>query len=191
MAPSATMRPMTAAAKMTVRGLLMAALLCASSRIAASPQAPQASSLKPPCVVAPDDEYAYSKEQPVQVGGSPVYGAARQRRYLDFLRGPEGQSIQYKRVGQTRGSDETILDAYELTYQGLDLFGEAEIKRIWTMKSGEPYNGEYPDLFVARVTEDKLFDGLENLRAVAIPNHEALTVDVKLVFNERKPKILK
>jgi len=79
----------------------------------------------------------------------------------------------------------------KLTYQGLDLFGEAEIKRIWTMKSGEPYNGEYPDLFVARVTEDKLFDGLENLRAVAIPNHEALTVDVKLVFNERKPKILK
>ena len=77
-----------------------------------------------------------------------------------------------------------------LIFQGLDLHGEHEMRRIWTMKPGGPYNGEYPDLFVTRVKEDKLFDELTNLRAVSTPNAQSLTVDVKLIFNERKPKIL-
>lgn len=79
----------------------------------------------------------------------------------------------------------------KLSFQGLDLHGEYEMKRLWTMKSGETYNGEYPEMFVNRIKEEQLFDGLENARAVVTPNHQALTVDVKLVFNERKPKILK
>ena len=78
----------------------------------------------------------------------------------------------------------------KLLFQGLDLHGEHEMRRIWTLKPGTVFNGEYPELFVNRVKEDKLFDGLENLRAVTIPDHKALTVDVKLIFNERKPKIL-
>ena len=77
-----------------------------------------------------------------------------------------------------------------LLFQGLDLHGEHEMRRIWTMKPGGPFNGEYPDLFVNRVKEEKLFDELTNLRAVSTPNPQALTVDVKLIFNERKPKIL-
>ncbi len=77
-----------------------------------------------------------------------------------------------------------------LIFQGLDLHGEHEMRRIWTMKSDAQFNGEYPDLFVTRVKEDKLFDELSNLRAVSTPNSQSLTVDVKLIFNERKPKIL-
>jgi outer membrane protein insertion porin family len=79
----------------------------------------------------------------------------------------------------------------KLTFQGLDIHGEAEMKRIWTMKPGGTYNGEYPEMFLARIKEEQLFDGLQNTRAVIIPNHEARTVDVKLVFNEPKPKIMK
>jgi outer membrane protein insertion porin family len=78
----------------------------------------------------------------------------------------------------------------KLVFQGLDLHGEHEMRRIWTMKTGTPFNAEYPDRFVTRVKEDKLFDELENLRAVSTPNERDLTVDVKLIFNERKPKIL-
>jgi hypothetical protein len=85
----------------------------------ALPQLPPNSSVKPACTVAEDDKYGYSPEQPIQVGGSPVYGAARQRRYLDTLRGLEGQPVQYKRTGQSRGADGTILDAYEVTHAGL------------------------------------------------------------------------
>jgi hypothetical protein len=49
-----------------------------------------------------------------------MYGAARQRRYLDTLRGPQGQTVTYKRLGQARAPDGTILDAYEVTYAGLE-----------------------------------------------------------------------
>jgi len=79
----------------------------------------------------------------------------------------------------------------KLTFQGLDLHGDYEMRRIWVMKTGETYNGEYPDLFLTRIKEDQLFDGLENARAVVTPNPKTLTVDVKLIFNERKPRIMK
>jgi hypothetical protein len=72
------------------------------------------------CAVAEDAAYAYTMEQPVQVGGSPAYGAARQRRYLDALRGPQGERIQYKRRGSVQGPDGTFLDAYDVTYEGLE-----------------------------------------------------------------------
>lgn len=72
------------------------------------------------CPVATDEQYGYSKERPVQVGGSPVFGAARQRKYLDALRGPEGQKLQYKRLGSSGAPDGTIVDAYQVTYDGLE-----------------------------------------------------------------------
>jgi hypothetical protein len=85
------------------------------------PGVPQAqASERTGCAVADDAAYAYTKEQPVQVGGSPMYGAARERRYLDALRGPRGERIQYKRRGSLQGPDGTFLDAYEVTYEGLD-----------------------------------------------------------------------
>ena len=77
-------------------------------------------SQRPPCDVAPDETYAYTKERAVQVGGSPLYGASRQRRYLDTLRGPEGQVVTWKRLGQDRAPDGTIIDAYHVTYEGLE-----------------------------------------------------------------------
>ena len=77
-------------------------------------------SQRPPCDVAADETYAYTKERSVQVGGSPLYGASRQKRYLDTLRGPEGQVVTWKRLGQDRAPDGTIIDAYQVTYEGLE-----------------------------------------------------------------------
>ena len=74
----------------------------------------------PLCEVSTDPQYGFSKERPIQVGGSPVYGAARQRRYLDALRGPEGQPVQYTRVGSAMGTGDMLLDQYEVTYAGLE-----------------------------------------------------------------------
>ena len=79
-----------------------------------------AASQRPPCEISQDAGYGYTPEQAIQVGGSPLYGASRQRRYLDALRGPEGQVVTYKRTGQHRAPDQTILDAYVLTYEGLE-----------------------------------------------------------------------
>jgi hypothetical protein len=102
------------------RALSIPVLLISSPGAAGNQQVPQVSSVKPPCAVAEDEKYAYMTEQPVQVGGSPVFGAARQRRYLDVLRGLEGQPVQYKRTGQSRAPDGTILDVYEVTHAGLE-----------------------------------------------------------------------
>lgn len=75
-----------------------------------------------------------------------------------------------------------------LFLQGLDLHGEHEMKRIWTMKPGAPYNADYPELFLTRVKEDQLFDDLQNVRAIPLVNQATLTVDVRLVFNEKRAK---
>lgn len=77
------------------------------------------------CEVSDDAEYGYTKGKPIKVGGTPVYGAARQRRYLQALVGPAGQPITFKRRGSlpaddTRTRDTIILDLYEVTYAGLE-----------------------------------------------------------------------
>jgi hypothetical protein len=74
------------------------------------------------CPVAEEAAFATTKTQPVQVGGGAMYVAARERRYLDALRGPAGEPVQYKRTGTTRveGDERTILDVYEVTYSGLE-----------------------------------------------------------------------
>jgi hypothetical protein len=74
------------------------------------------------CVVSDDQQYAFTKEKPVQVGGGKMDGAVRQRRYLESLRGPGGQPVHFKRAGTIFGPDrdETVLDRYVLAYDGLE-----------------------------------------------------------------------
>jgi hypothetical protein len=81
--------------------------------------------LQPPsssCEVSDEPAYATTTGHPVQVGGGALYVASRERRYLDTLRGPNGESVQYKRTGSLppAADGRTILDAYEITYPGLD-----------------------------------------------------------------------
>src|SRR3954471_2572562 len=72
------------------------------------------------CGISDEPEFATTKEHAVQVGGGAMYVGARERRYLDVLRGPMGEPVQYKRLGSLPGGDErTILDRYEVTYPGL------------------------------------------------------------------------
>ena len=65
-------------------------------------------------------EYGYSKSMPVKVGGGP----AGERRYLNSLQGPEGQEIQYERLGsccsfETKNSEiGGLLDVFSVTWQG-------------------------------------------------------------------------
>lgn len=75
----------------------------------------------PPCAVSTDPDYARTAGKPAQVGGSPVFGGARQRRYLESLRGPDGQALRYTRLPAVDAPDgETLIDRYEITYDGLD-----------------------------------------------------------------------
>lgn len=74
------------------------------------------------CPVADDAGFATTKTQAIQVGGGAMYVASRERRYLDALRGPTGQPVQYKRTGSMglEGDDRTILDVYEVSYPGIE-----------------------------------------------------------------------
>jgi hypothetical protein len=77
------------------------------------------------CAEALDPGYGLSADKPIQIGGGPVYMNARQRRFLDALRGPAGQQLRV--VGgiasgpvDLPGFGRTIIDTYSVTYEGHD-----------------------------------------------------------------------
>jgi hypothetical protein len=74
------------------------------------------------CGVSDEPAFAVTRDHAIQVGGGALYVAARERRYLDALRGPMGEVLAYKRTGSLPLDREgrTILDAYEITYPGLE-----------------------------------------------------------------------
>lgn len=72
----------------------------------------------------------------------------------------------------------------KLTITGLDLNGEAEILRIWTMKEGKTLNPEYPDYFLNRIKEQALFEDLGTTKADLKVDAQKHTADVTLTFNE-------
>jgi outer membrane protein assembly factor BamA len=75
----------------------------------------------------------------------------------------------------------------KLTIVGLDLDGEAEINRIWTMKPGKPFDPDYPDLFLKRIREEGLFDNLGKTKAENQISEQDHTADVTLTFNGGVP----
>ena len=75
----------------------------------------------------------------------------------------------------------------KLTLVGLDLNGEAEILRMWGMKEGKTLNPEYPDLFLTRVKEEGIFDGLGETKADLKVDAQKHTADVTLTFGAADP----
>ena len=75
-----------------------------------------------------DRTYAYTEKNPVMVGGSINEGPKNERRFLNALAGPEGEEINYRRLGScchfyTKNSaykNAGLLDKYEITYEGLE-----------------------------------------------------------------------
>ena len=75
----------------------------------------------------------------------------------------------------------------KLAVSGLDLEGEAEILRIWTMKAGKPFNPEYPEYFFGVIRQENLFEHLGRTTADVKLNDKTHTADVRLVFGTEKP----
>jgi outer membrane protein insertion porin family len=76
----------------------------------------------------------------------------------------------------------------KLTIVGLDLNGEAEINRIWTIKEGKPFNAEYPEYFLNRVREEGVFDNLGKTKSEIKVNDQDHTADVTLTFGGENPE---
>jgi outer membrane protein insertion porin family len=81
----------------------------------------------------------------------------------------------------------TQFTMHKLTIVGLDLDGEAEINRIWTMKPGKPFNPDYPDMFLRIVKEEGLFDNLSKTKADVKIDDKEHTADVTLTFSGGTP----
>jgi len=75
----------------------------------------------------------------------------------------------------------------KLTVVGLDLNGEYEMKRIWAIKEGKPFNADYPQIFLDSVREQGLFDNLGATKPATKINQEDHTVDVTLTFGGAAP----
>ena len=75
----------------------------------------------------------------------------------------------------------------KLTLVGLELNGEAEIRRIWSLKEGKVMNPEYPDHFLTRVKEEGIFEDLGKMTAEQKVNDSSHVVDVTLTFTGADP----
>jgi outer membrane protein insertion porin family len=70
----------------------------------------------------------------------------------------------------------------KLELKGLDILSEPVVRRLWTIKPGQPFNPEYPDFFLGRIREDGVFDNLGKTRSAIQVDEKNRTVDVTLYF---------
>jgi outer membrane protein insertion porin family len=70
----------------------------------------------------------------------------------------------------------------QLDVKGLGLDGVEAIRKMWTVKPGDPYPADYPDYFVKRVKEQGLFDNLGEVRPDPDINADTHLVNVTLDF---------
>ncbi len=92
--------------------------------------------------VSTDKTYGFTQENPIKVGGTGS-GPANERKYLDALAGPNGESISYVRVGSCCSFKTPnglmgagFLDRYEVTWSGqaspvylyLNMYDKDELK---------------------------------------------------------------
>jgi outer membrane protein insertion porin family len=73
-----------------------------------------------------------------------------------------------------------------LTIEGLDIHGEAAVRKMWGIKEGKPFDGDYPDYFLQQVREQGLFDDLGPTHSASKVNEESHLVDVTLTFQASK-----
>jgi outer membrane protein insertion porin family len=74
----------------------------------------------------------------------------------------------------------------QYTIEGLDIHGEAAVKKLWTMKEGKPFNADYPDYFLEQIKEQGLFDGLGKTSATVNVDEQSHMVNVTLHFGASK-----
>ncbi|HXE62207.1 MAG TPA: POTRA domain-containing protein [Bryobacteraceae bacterium] len=81
----------------------------------------------------------------------------------------------------------------KLNVNGLGLDGEAAIRKIWSVKTGDSFPAGYPDYFLGKVKDEGLFDNLGATTAKSDINPDTHVVDVTLDFKgapakPRKPR---
>jgi outer membrane protein assembly factor BamA len=71
---------------------------------------------------------------------------------------------------------------------GLDLTSEPAIRKMWAIKTGAPFQPDYPDSFLNDIRAQDLFDNLGKTKADTNVEEKTHVVDVKLIFNGAGPE---
>ncbi|MCU0226366.1 MAG: hypothetical protein MUF01_01895 [Bryobacterales bacterium] len=77
-----------------------------------------------------------------------------------------------------------------LKVEGLDLVTEQELRKLWSLTPGKPFNALYPDYFLQQIRELGLMDNLGETKATVERNERSHDATVTLVFKaeDRSPK---
>jgi outer membrane protein insertion porin family len=70
-----------------------------------------------------------------------------------------------------------------LTIDGLDIETEPQVRKMWALKSGQPYKADYPYYFLRRIEGDGVFENLGKTRTALHIDDETRKVDVTLFFS--------
>jgi outer membrane protein insertion porin family len=76
----------------------------------------------------------------------------------------------------------------KLEIAGLDITSEPAIRKIWGIKTGAPYQPDYPDTFLNDIREQGLFDNLGKTRAEVLIDEKTHAVAVTLHFSGAGPE---
>jgi outer membrane protein assembly factor BamA len=69
-----------------------------------------------------------------------------------------------------------------VTIEGLDIQSEPVVRKMWGMKEGEPFNPDYPDVFLRRIRDEQMFDNLGETRSAVKIDSAGKLIDVTLFF---------
>jgi outer membrane protein insertion porin family len=75
----------------------------------------------------------------------------------------------------------------KLNIEGLDIQTEPAVRKLWAVKEGKPFNGEYPEFFLKRLREDGIFENLGKTHSEVKLDEQALRADVTLRFGKGTP----
>jgi outer membrane protein insertion porin family len=75
----------------------------------------------------------------------------------------------------------------KLTIVGLDLDGEAAIRKAYGIKEGQPFNPEYPQGYLKNIRDEGVFDNLGETKSENKINEKDHKVDVTLTFAGANP----
>jgi outer membrane protein insertion porin family len=126
----------------------------------------------------------------VNEGVDKVRRAVRREGYMDVRVAAERKLDNQMKVANVtlRVEPGPQFTMGKLSVVGLDLNGEAEVRRIWSLKQGKPFNPEYPDGFLRRIKEQGMFDNLGATKAEYQLNSKDHSADVTLTFGAAPPR---
>ena len=86
----------------------------------------------------------------------------------------------------TRGSQYRF---ESLSIVGLDLEGEAAVRKMWGEAKGDPFNSDYPAFFAKQVKDSGMFENMADTKVETVLNDQALTAEVTLNFKGAGEKL--